>query len=77
MAEIELVDAGIVELMKSPEISQLVQAEASRVKSSCGSAYQTDTHEMPTRIIASVYTTDRDAIKDNLKNNTLLKAVSG
>ena len=42
-----------------------------------GDGYATDVYQAGSRVIASVYTETEEAMKDNLENNTLLKAVSG
>lgn len=76
MIKIELNSAGIGELLKSSEIGKVLHDCAEDVKKYCGESYETDTKIMPTRMIASVYTDDAEAIIDNLENNTLLKAVS-
>lgn len=67
---------GIDALLKSDEIRDYIAAQASGIQSRAGDGYETDTHMMPTRVIASVYTADRKAYSENLENNTLLKAVS-
>lgn len=75
--KIELNRAGIDELLKSQEMEDAVHAETRKVAERLGGAYDTDVKMMPTRVISSVFTTDKAAIRDNMQNNTLLKAVSG
>ena len=48
-----------------------------QVAARAGDGYATDVYQAGTRVIASVYTETEEAMKDNLENNTLLKAVSG
>lgn len=74
---IELSSEGIVQLLKSAGVQNAVRETAETIKNRCGSGYESDIHEMPQRIISSVYTAERDAYQDNLEHNTLLKAVSG
>ena len=75
--KIELNSSGIVKLLKSDGVQSIVMATAETVKNRCGSGYESDVHEMPKRIISSVYTAERAAYQDNLDNNTLLRAVNG
>ena len=50
---------------------------ADQVAAKAGDGYATDVYQAGTRVIASVYTETEEAMKDNLDNNTLLKAVGG
>lgn len=77
MAKIVLNHAGIQALLKSDEVQAFILEQASGIGSRCGAGYETDVYMAPSRVISSVYTTDKKAIQDNLENNTLLKAVSG
>lgn len=74
---IKLNDAGFVELLKSQEIADAVKEVADQVAAKAGDGYATDVYQAGTRVIASVYTETEEAMKDNLDNNTLLKAVGG
>lgn len=62
-------------LLKSQEIANCVEKEAEAIKGRAGDGYETDIYKASTRVISSVYTEDYKAMKDNMKNNTLLKAV--
>ena len=73
--KIELNDAGFIELLKSQEITDAVKEVADQVAARAGDGYATDVYQAGTRVIASVYTETEEAMKDNLENNTLLKAV--
>lgn len=73
--KIKLNDAGFVELLKSQEIADAVKEVAEQVAARAGDGYATDVYQAETRVIASVYTETKEAMKDNLENNTLLKAV--
>ncbi|MCD8207085.1 MAG: hypothetical protein LUD72_04015 [Bacteroidales bacterium] len=66
-------NTGLV--MKSAELESYLANIARGIQSRVGSAYEVDTYQAGTRVIASVSTTDPDAVQDNLDNNTLLKAL--
>lgn len=72
--KIELNSRGIREILKSSGMKECVKKCADDIKSRCGSGYETDVKYMGTRVIASAYTATSDAMRDNLENNTLLKA---
>jgi hydroxymethylglutaryl-CoA reductase len=74
---VELNYAGVGELLKSQEIADTVKEVAEQVAARAGDGYATDVYQTGTRVIASVYTETEEAMKDNIENNTLLKAVSG
>ena len=69
--------AGVKELLKSQEMEEIVGSYASDVAGRAGAGYETDTKTMGTRVIASVYTTDPECVRDNYENNTLWKVVRG
>lgn len=74
--DVELdIDAIGESLLKSPEIKDFLMETANGIAQKCGEGYKTDTHMLSGRVVASVYTATRKAVKDNEKNNTLLKAV--
>lgn len=73
--EIELDSAGIQALLKSPEIVDVLQEQADSIRAQLGDRYQTSQHIGKTRANVSVYTEDPDALRDNAKNNTMLKAM--
>jgi hypothetical protein len=61
--------------LKGQEMSALLAGVTGRIQQTLGAEYETDVKQMGTRVISSVYTEDKKALKDNLENNTLLKAV--
>lgn len=72
--EIELNRDGVKELLKqigSIECTKLASSAASR----CGDGYESKTIEYPERTAAIVKATNIDAFRDNLENNTIIKAV--
>ena len=75
--EIELNSAGIQELLKSAEIQGYCEELAREVANRAGDGYEVDTMVGKTRVNASVYAATKEANKDNLENNTLLKALGG
>ena len=75
--EIELNSAGIQELMKSAEIQGYCEELARGVASRAGDGYEVDSMVGKTRANASVYAATKEANRDNMKNNTLLKALGG
>lgn len=75
--EIELNSAGIQELLKSAEIEAVCKEYADKVANRAGDGYEVNTQVGKTRVNAMVFADSFAARKDNLKNNTLLKALGG
>ena len=75
--EIVLNSAGIRELLKSAEIEAACKEQADAVASRAGDGYIVDTYVGKTRVNAMVTADTYAARRDNLKNNTLLKALGG
>ena len=69
--------AGVRELLRSDEMLAAVKAEADEVVNSLGSGYEADTHKGKNRVNASVYAVTNVAKRENLSQNTILKAVFG
>lgn len=74
-AKIELNTSGVKELLKSQEMLNICKEHASRILNNCPSGYEMDSHTGPNRVNAMVYASTYQAKADNLRNNTLLKAV--
>ena len=72
---IELNSAGVRELLKSPEIMQACRTQAQRIAGRAGDGYEISEYTGKKRVNVSVHAASEKAYKDNLKNNTLLKAV--
>lgn len=69
---------GLNELMKSGPMQSAVNAVAASIRGRAGEGYEIESaHPISFVAIASVYPATRKAKKDNLKNNTLLKAKGG
>lgn len=60
--KVELNRKGVGELLKSRETQQMLQ----QVASEHSQGWETDTKTMGTRVIASIYSDDRDQIRDEL-----------
>ena len=72
----ELNSAGVRELLKSPYIASCCRSAAEEIAARAGDGYQaTDTYIGRNRVNVSVEAATSKAARDNLKNNTLLKAV--
>lgn len=67
----ELNDAGVKDLLRSKEIQAELIRQATKVKNRCGKGYSV--HTGPNRSNVSVRTETKEAARDNLENNTLLK----
>lgn len=61
------------EIFKSEAMESQLREIASQAALSLGDGYSFDTRQMPTRVIASVYTETEEAYRDNLENNTLAR----
>lgn len=73
--KIELNRAGVAELMKSPEMAGLCESLAQKAAGSLGDGYEVSTYVGRTRVNASIHAVSYEARKDNMQNNTLLKAL--
>lgn len=78
VTKIELNKDGIKELLTSDEVANMLKGYADNARSKCGDGYEVTVYQNgKTRANASVHASTKEAYKDNLENNTLLKAVSG
>lgn len=75
MNRFELNYAGVGQILKSEEMQNVLQAKAEEICGRCGEGYSTDVKVLNTRAVASVFPETDEAYIDNLKHNTLLKAV--
>ena len=69
----ELDTKGVGELLKSEEMMRVLEVHAQSIASQAGEDYTSKV--MPTRAIAIVKPKNEAGERDNLENNTLLKAV--
>lgn len=66
---------GVRELLKSDEMQSVLSTRARSIRERCGEGYEQDIYIGKSRANAIVRAKTYKAKKDNLKNNTLLKAV--
>lgn len=79
MAKVEIVlnPAGVRELLKSDDIMQICKEHANRAVSALGDGYAVNTYVGANRVNAEVSAETFAARRDNMKNNTILKALGG
>lgn len=73
--ELELDREAVRQLLRSSEMAGICRQQAEAIRARCGSGYEADSYTGKNRVNASVYAATGAAVRDNLKNNTLLKAV--
>lgn len=73
--KIELNRSGVRALLRSDETKAMLAKMASAAAARCGDGYQSGSYVMPTRAVARVSAVSVNARKNNLKNNTILKAL--
>lgn len=66
---------GVAELMKSEEMKAVLMDHATAIRNRCGDGYEQDIYAGKNRANAMVSAATYQAKSDNLKNNTILKAV--
>lgn len=66
---------GVGQLLKSQEMQGVLEEKATDIRNRAGEGYKQDTYVGKTRANAMVYADSYKAKRDNMKNNTLLKAV--
>lgn len=75
--EIKLDRAGVKELLQSDEMKELCKEYADKAMAQLGDGYEVTTYTGKTRVNASVHATTYKTRRDNMENNTILKAVTG
>ena len=73
----ELNSNGVRELLRSPEMMNICLDYAQKAQQSLGDGYEVTTHTGKTRVNAMVSAESYAAKRENLKDNTILKAVFG
>ena len=73
--EFELNTAGVRELMKSSEMQAVCEKYAGSALSRLGEGYSMNTFQGRNRVNVEISADTYKARKDNLQNNTILKAV--
>ncbi|HZK44372.1 MAG TPA: hypothetical protein VFC73_08855 [Syntrophomonadaceae bacterium] len=71
----ELNRAGVRQLMQSEEMQSVLKGKANSALNSLGEGYKSDLHVGKNRANAMVYADTYQAKADNLRNNSILKAV--
>lgn len=71
----ELNRSGVRALMQSEEMQSILKDKANNALNSLGEGYKSDIHVGKNRANVMVYADTYKAKKDNLKNNSILKAV--
>ena len=71
----KLNSGGVRELLKSQEMQSVLIEKATGIKNRCGEGYTQDVYVGKNRANAMVKAETYQAKQDNLKNNTILKAV--
>lgn len=74
--KVKLNSAGVRELLKSAEIAAECMGHAQRIAVACGDGYAAESRSYSERKGAAVSADTPKAQRDNLKNNTLLRALS-
>lgn len=73
--KVVLNSAGVRELLRSDEMESMLAKKASDIRDRCGDGYESDSYKGKNRAKATVWTATPDAMRDNSKNNTLLKGM--
>ena len=74
--EVELNSNGVMALLKSEEMEDGLRNIAEGIARRAGSSgYESNTLSGRKRATGRVFTNNKQALKDNLKNNTLLKVL--
>lgn len=73
--KVELNREGVRELLRSPEIMAVCKGYADRAASRLGKGYKVTTYTGKTRVNASVGAVSFKARRENMKSNTILKAL--
>lgn len=79
MAKVEIVldPAGVRELLKSDAMMRICQQHANRAVAALGDGYEVNTYVGANRVNAEVTAETFLARRDNMKNNSILKALGG
>lgn len=69
--------SGVRELLQSDEMKAICEEHANRTLGRLGQGYTVTTMTGKTRVNASIYAESTEAKRDNMKNNSILKALRG
>lgn len=73
--KVELIPGGVLAMLKSREMMDVVEGIASNAISRLGDGYEMSSMTGTTRVNASVTTVTREARLENLETNSILKAL--
>jgi len=76
LVKFELNMPGLNQLMKSPEMQSVLDQKGAQVASAAGDGYNKRTHVADFVAITNVYADTKAAKRENMENNTLLKALN-
>ena len=71
----KLNSSGVRQLLQSAQMQTVLEQQASAIRNRAGIGYRQDTYVGKNRANAMVWADTHQAKRDNMKNNTLLKAV--
>lgn len=66
---------GMREMLKSQGVHSAIREKAQQIANNCGEGYAASSTVGRERALAAVYAETPEAKRDNLENNTILKAV--
>ncbi len=75
--EIKLNTSGVREMLQSQEMKTICEEHANAALSKLGSGYKVTSMTGKNRVNASIHAESISARRDNMKNNTILKALRG
>lgn len=73
--KVKLNRSGVRELLQSPAMQKVCREHAEQIRSRCGAGYESDVYVGRNRANAMVWAETSAAKRDNLDNNTILKAL--
>lgn len=73
--KLELNSEGVREMLKWDETRAVCMEHANRVRNNCGNGYVVQSRTYRERSGAAVFADTPEAYRDNLKNETLLRAL--
>lgn len=76
-AKVVLNKNGVRELLQSDEMKAICEEHANRIVGRLGDGYTVSSMTGKTRVNASVYAESSAAKRENMENNTILKALRG
>ena len=75
--KVELNKEGVRALLRSPEMESICREYAENAVAKLGNGYEVGSYTGKNRVNASITAVTPEAIRKNLKSNTVLKAVLG